>query len=287
VDFDAVADELYAVVPGDFIALRTAHAAEAKDAGEKDLANQIAKLPKPTVGAWLINLLVREEPEQVEQFVGLGANLREAAEALDGDDLKALNKQRRQIIGALVQQAVQLGRRAGQRVGAGAEDEIRETLEAALADPSLGEVVLLGRLSKSLQYAGFGTTEPSPFGSVRPAGAVRPASARPAAAEAPVDLAKLRRERARKALDDAERALRRAEKERDAEAGRLRAAVARREEVEAKVERMRAELGETESALRLASDTERQREAELAAADRALMDATKARAKAAEAVEVD
>ena len=41
-DLDEVADELYAVPPEDFIALRTARQDEAKDDGDKALAKQMA-----------------------------------------------------------------------------------------------------------------------------------------------------------------------------------------------------------------------------------------------------
>lgn len=294
-----MADDLYGLAPQEFIPARGEAVAAAKASGDKELAAEIGKLGKPTVAAWLVNLLVREQPEQVEQFVALGNSLREAAESLDGDELKQLNKQRRQIVLALVRQATALGRAQGQRASASVEDEIRETLEASLADPAVGEEVLAGRLAKSVKYAGFGgefasTSSVSsgasgssgaaprrPAGSARSATATAPSRAKPAAESVP-DLAAMRLARARQALEDAERGVRRAERERDAEAGRMRAAEARRDDIEAKVTRMRAELAELEGQLDTANATLSARVDDLAKADTALTEAGNRRSKAAD-----
>lgn len=284
-DVDTVAESLYALAPADFIAARSEAVSQAKEAGAKEAAATIGKLPKPTVAAWLVNLLVREQHEQVEQFINLGSSLREAAESLDGDELRALNRQRRQIVLALVRQAVALGRAAGQRASSSAEDEIRETLEACLADSEVGAVVLAGRLAKSVQYAGFGAAQPqSPAGPRSGSGRPAAFTAAPPAAAAVPDLAALRRERAEQALADAERGLRRAERERDAEAGRLRAAEARRDELEAKVARVRSELADLEAQFDAANSTWQERQGDLAVADQALVRAGEQRSKAADEV---
>jgi len=285
VDIEAETDALYAVAPQDFIAARTEAVARAKDTGDKSAAAELGKLPKPTVAAWLLNLLVREQPDQVRQFVSLGTSLREAAESLDGDELRQLNRQRRQIVLALVQQAVAIGRSHGQRASSSVEDEVRETLEASLADPDVGETVLGGRLAKSVQYAGFGGVGggAGSSGVVRRPTAPTPVRTTTAAQPAPVpDLTAMRRARAQQALDDAERAVRRAERERDAEAGRWRAAEARRDELDAKVTRMRAELAEVEQQLDVAQATLAERAKDLERADAALARTTVDRSKAAD-----
>ena len=109
-DLDEVADELYAVPPEDFIALRTARQDEAKDDGDKALAKQIGALPKPSAAAWAANLLVRNRRAEIEGLVELGGLLREAQETLAGDELKALNRQRAQLLAALTRQASALAR---------------------------------------------------------------------------------------------------------------------------------------------------------------------------------
>ena len=112
VDLDEVADELYAVPPEEFIALRTARQDEAKADGDKALAKEIGALPKPSAAAWACNLLVREHREEIEGLVELGDLLREAQENLAGDQLRALDVQRRQLLTALTRQAAGAGPRA-------------------------------------------------------------------------------------------------------------------------------------------------------------------------------
>ena len=53
------------------------------------------KLRRPTVSAWLVNLLAREDGGQMDELLELGQSLREAQRALDGDRLRELSAQRR------------------------------------------------------------------------------------------------------------------------------------------------------------------------------------------------
>ena len=70
----------------------------AKADGDKALAKEIGALPKPSAAAWVCNLLVREHREEIENLVELGTLLREAQENLAGDQLRALDVQRRQLV---------------------------------------------------------------------------------------------------------------------------------------------------------------------------------------------
>jgi len=67
VDLDEVADELYAVLPEEFVAVRGQRQDDARAAGDRTLAREIGGLPKPTAAAWVCNLLVREQ--RAEQLV--------------------------------------------------------------------------------------------------------------------------------------------------------------------------------------------------------------------------
>ena len=51
---------------------------------------------KPSTAAWAVNQLVRHETEQVDQVLAVGEALREAQRTLDGEELRALTRQRRQ-----------------------------------------------------------------------------------------------------------------------------------------------------------------------------------------------
>ena len=137
-DLDEVADELYAVPPEDFVALRKTRQDEAKADGDKALAKEIGALPKPSAAAWACNLLVREQRAEIEGLVELGDLLREAQENLAGDQLRVLDVQRRQLLTALTRQARALTNGQGHPVSTSVATQVEETLRAAMSDPEAG-----------------------------------------------------------------------------------------------------------------------------------------------------
>ncbi len=161
-ELDEVADELYAVPPEEFIALRKTRQDEAKADGDKALATEIGGLPKPSAAAWACNLLVREQRAEIEGLVELGDLLREAQESLAGDQLRALDVQRRQLLTALTRQARALANAKGHPVSTSVATQIEETLRAAMSDPEAGQALLTGRLTSPMSYSGMGTTVAKP-----------------------------------------------------------------------------------------------------------------------------
>ncbi|HZN18737.1 MAG TPA: hypothetical protein VFB84_11265 [Micromonosporaceae bacterium] len=153
-----VADRLYTVPPEGFVAARTEAAAAALEAGERERAAAIGKLRKPTVAAWLVNLLAIERPEQVRELTELSAALRSAQRELRGAELRELTTRRRSVVARLVAQAQELAVRANPALARAKLPlaEVEETLGAALAEPEAADAVRSGRLTKTLDYAGFG-----------------------------------------------------------------------------------------------------------------------------------
>jgi hypothetical protein len=154
VDLMAAAEELYSLRPEEFVARRTSLAAEAKDDGDKSLTAEIKKLTKPTTAAWVINMLVRHEPDQVEQVLGLGAALREAQASMAGDDLRQLGRQRRQLTAAVTREARGLAAELGQKIGDPVATQVEDTLHAAMVDEDAAKAVRTGLLVKPLAVAG-------------------------------------------------------------------------------------------------------------------------------------
>lgn len=153
-----VATRLYTEPPDRFVAARDEAVAEARATGDLDAARQIAKLRKPTVAAWLVNLLAHRRPELVDELADLSAALRAAQRNLRGAELRDLSKQRRQAVAALV---------AATRALAVAEDpllaraklplaDVENTLNAAMSDEDIAAQVRSGRLVRAATYAGFG-----------------------------------------------------------------------------------------------------------------------------------
>src|SRR6187397_557328 len=102
-DLLSIADELFGLPLPDFTPARDARAKELK--ADKALAAAVKALKKPSLAAWVVNLLVRRDAEQVEQVLAVGAALREAQATLDGAELRALTKQRRQLTAAVTSRA--------------------------------------------------------------------------------------------------------------------------------------------------------------------------------------
>jgi hypothetical protein len=284
VDIDAVADELYALPPAEFIAARGAREKQAKASGDKALAGAIHQLAKPTTTAWLANQLVREHPDEIESFLELGVVLREATATLAGDQLRALDKQKRQASHALMAQVRALATAAGHKVTEAAAQGVEETLHAVLSDPGAADQFRAGWLTGSLHATGFPSAasgrraQPAPpppsarhtkNARAIPAPAyVRPMAASQARAEMDEQLARTAlaeaeraRDKARGLADRAETAARGAA----ALVGRLSANLdkaqieARLKEVEharAQAEVERAETGAREAARRLEDATQ-------------------------------
>ena len=152
---DDFIQRLYESPPDGFVAARTAAVNEARKAGDRSTAKRLAALKKPTVAAWVVNLLALRRPELIEELVELSAALREAQRGLDGDALRELTNQRRQVVSALVAAAGKLARaeEPGLKLPLG---EVEATLTAALAEPEIAAQVRTGRLIRAATYAGFG-----------------------------------------------------------------------------------------------------------------------------------
>ncbi|MFJ4280527.1 hypothetical protein [Streptomyces massasporeus] len=158
-DYDSVADELYALRPEEFTTARASAVASARTAGDRELAERIRALRKPSLAAWVSNLLVRSSPGEVEPLLRLGEGLRQAHQDLDGTQLRELSRRQHALIRALSRQARQLAKEAGHPIGESVQREVENTLHAVLADPEAARAWAGGRLAKPLSAAvGFPAT---------------------------------------------------------------------------------------------------------------------------------
>ncbi len=150
-ELTAIADRLYA---GPADAFTDARNLAARECGDKSLAARVKKLKKPSVAAWSINLLVRRESDQIDSVLQLAESLRAAAEALDGDELRALTRQRRQLTTALASTARSLAREAGVRLTPPVVEQVEAMLNAAMLDPLAAEVIRTGRVVTAFSSTG-------------------------------------------------------------------------------------------------------------------------------------
>jgi hypothetical protein len=85
--------------------------------------------------------------------------MRHAQSALAAADLRRLSGERRTVVGALVSDARDLARSAGQTVSEASWRDLETTLEAALADAEAGKAIQTGRLTTGLSYSGLGPVD--------------------------------------------------------------------------------------------------------------------------------
>ena len=206
--------ELYTADPDGFTALRTELAERARDAGEPVVAKKIAALRKPTRSAWVVNRLVRSDPEVRSRLESLAADLREAS---GGGRLRELTAARAKLVDELTRAALA----SVPAPPAALREEVTATLDAAIADPEVA--ASLGTLVRAARYAGFGA-----FAAALPA-------APPRKTKPPPEPAAEREARRREKIKDAERAL--------ADAGRdLESAISAERDLEDSVRHLEAEL---------------------------------------------
>jgi hypothetical protein len=150
-DLLTVADELYALPLDRFTPARDARAKELKGS---ELAAPVKALKKPSLAAWVVNLFVRRDPEQVEQVLAVGAALREAQEGMDGAELRALTKQRRQLTSAVTTRVRSLAAEEGVKVTQAVADQVEAILTAAMLDVDAGRAVRSGLLVAAMSATG-------------------------------------------------------------------------------------------------------------------------------------
>jgi hypothetical protein len=203
---DAVA-ELYAADPDGFTERRQELIASAREAGEPAAAKQIAALRKPTRSAWVVNRLVREDPEVRARLDEMSIDLRAAAGSADGAKIRELTTARSRLVDDLTRQALQASDLPAPP--AALREDVTATLDAAIADPEVA--ANLGTLVRAAHWAGFGLGPMTPF----PAGAPSPSASKPSepptatAAEAAAERDRRRQEKiqlAERALAEADRA---------------------------------------------------------------------------------
>ncbi|HEU4568639.1 MAG TPA: hypothetical protein VFR99_11445 [Marmoricola sp.] len=147
----AIADGLYALPAEAFTEARNAAAREAAD---RELSTRVKALRKPSTAAWAVNLLVRREAAQIDQVLALGESLRQAAESMQGEELRALTRQRRQLTAALASAARALARESGVRLSQAVVDQVEGVLNAAMLDPLAADAVRSGLLVKAFTSTG-------------------------------------------------------------------------------------------------------------------------------------
>ena len=274
-----IADDLYALPLADFTPARDALAKEHK--ADKPLASSIKGLRKASVAAWVVNLLVRRDPDQVDQVLAVGEALREAQDNLDATQLREFTKQRRQLTASVTTAARRMAREEGVRTTEAVAEQVEATLTAAMLEPDAARAVRSGLLVTSLSATGLGDLDLSGAVAV-PEALGFSAKARPAPGPDPTQRPQLRvvpdpdaDVKARRAADERLADARAALKEQEKEQRAVRRSV---EKLQARTLQLRSEIDELRSQVAALEDT-------LEEVDEELAEAEAAQAEVEEAVE--
>jgi hypothetical protein len=252
-DVDARVDELYDLPPSDFIAARNALARALRGEGQRDAADRVAKLRRPTIAAWAVNQAVRRHRDRIAALLDAGQDVRRAQRrALSGvrrSGLREATRTRRQLIDQLTDLAAEILADQGSSADSHRSD-IAATFDAASADDDAAETVNAAQLAATLPVT-------SEFGELG-------------------GLAVLPEPEDEPEADTAAKEETAADEDTAAdEADRERAAQRRREAIRA-VEEVRRELAVAENEAREAADAAASRAAAAEQADRAAQEAKEA-----------
>ncbi|GAA0991202.1 hypothetical protein GCM10009555_078150 [Acrocarpospora macrocephala] len=241
-DLNDAADTLYALPPAEFTAARDALAKEVKAAGNATLARDIGKLRRPTVVAWAVNQLARQNPPELAELLTLGEDLRRAWQDQDAKTLTALSARRTPLTARVARLIADLAASSGQRLTT--LTEVEQTLDAAVVDAEAATQVRQATLTTALAYSGFAPA-PAPVTD-------RPRAARPTGRTKAADLEAQRERRVRElaeAAAAAEREVAESEAIHADWARELAQAVQERDRRAAKVTALETKLAELEAKL--------------------------------------
>lgn len=158
-DIDDDRRELSIVEPDSFTATRNARAKELRAAKEKERAAVVAKLPKPTWTAWALNVLARDDPDEIEAWLAAGDALDAAlsgAASGDRDALRAAQHEERRAHAHTVDRAAEILTGAGRKVDDQARQRLGGTLRAAVTDPAVCDLLVSGTLADDVDAPTFG-----------------------------------------------------------------------------------------------------------------------------------
>jgi hypothetical protein len=253
-------DRLYALDPGEFVVERDRLVKELRAADRREEASEVGDLRKPSVSAWAINQLARQDRRDVDLLLDAGHRLRDAQQRLmKGEAPEGLDEARR-----IQREALQNLSKAARGIlaGAGRESDvtlarIASTLQAAAIEEEGRELLARGRLTRDLDAPGFDLLAPMAGGATPRKRAAKPKSTPAKSTATDREREKQQLEEARSNVREARAALREAEKElRAAEQAATRArreldaAEAQVEKREAAIEAARQAVEEAEGALR-------------------------------------
>lgn len=179
-----IAAQLYAMPFDAFVAGRNAAARDMLSATTatpelRSRAAEVRSLPKPSVGAWAVNMLAWQRPDILRDLAELGLSMRRAQAGLDAAALRSLSRERRTMLAGAVDATRTVAEQQGRKISGTVAAEVEQTLRAATADEGAAAAVRSGRLLRALSADGVDVVDLDGAVAVPEAAGARPAAASP------------------------------------------------------------------------------------------------------------
>jgi len=159
VDLEGELDRLYGLPLDEFVRARDEAAKGLRRAGEREAAEAVKALRKPTAGAWALNQAIRRRRRERDALLAAGERLRAAHDALlsggDAAELREAMQDERALVSGLADCAEAIASETG-KSGAALKERVRATLHAAAVDEEARAELASGRFVREREAVGLG-----------------------------------------------------------------------------------------------------------------------------------
>ena len=147
---EADVDALYEAPLAEFTQSRNSLAKRLRDAGDREGAERVKAMGKPSLPAWAINQGVRADPKAAKRLLSAGKGLRDAG---GGDALREAMREEAEAVEAMT--AAAAGAAEGERLSTGMVDRVRDTLRAVAGDEDLRTEFESGQVERDRKAVGL------------------------------------------------------------------------------------------------------------------------------------
>jgi hypothetical protein len=155
-------DRLYGLPLEEFTPARNELAKDLRAGGDRETADRVKRLKKPSAAAWAVNQVARSLPRETKALLSAGKRLRDVHERLaaggaGADELRDAAEGERQAVSSLMDAARGLLGGRGEFLSQPVLDRVEQTFQAAAVDDEAREALETGRLTRERQAIGLGT----------------------------------------------------------------------------------------------------------------------------------
>jgi hypothetical protein len=143
-------DELYSLPLEEFTEARNKLVRQLQERGDKESANQVRSLRKPSLAAWAVNQLGRRHRDELRELM----DLRDKLASANASAFRSASMEQRKLVASLTEHARPILEEAGHPASRSTMDAISKTLLAGGTETER-DLILSGRLTRELAPSGF------------------------------------------------------------------------------------------------------------------------------------